>query len=261
MSGTYYQAEWRFGSSSRITQSVQRIILACSAVFAVQLLLDIPLGYLPAVSEGASPPGGRFLVELLSFQPVALLYGAVWKPFTYMFLHGNLLHLFLNMLWLFFFGPDVERALGTRQFLVFYIVCGALAVFGTFIPALLWGSGASVTGASGAVMAVMVAFAVVNPEREFFMFPLPVPINARALVLIVIGMNILTALQGGNVSVATHLGGMAVGYGYMKALPIWLNWRRMSWREDSAKSRRDPMDKVGEAIDNIFEFKGKNRKR
>ena len=45
------------------------------------------------------------------FQPAAFLHGFLWMPFTYQFLHGGLLHLFMNMLWLFVFGPDVERLL------------------------------------------------------------------------------------------------------------------------------------------------------
>ena len=215
-----HSTQWRFGGGDRITYTVQRLILANCAVFGLQLLLDVVFGLRVAHGAFAAPPGGVF-ARWLAFWPAGFLAGALWQPFTYMFLHGGLLHLFLNMLWLFFFGKDVERALGTRAFLLFYLTCGAVGVLATFIPAMLWG-GASVTGASGAVMGVLVAFALINPDREFFMFPIPMPINARALVLIVIAMNVLLAFQPGNTSVATHFGGMAVGFLYMKAIPFLL---------------------------------------
>jgi len=251
-----HSTQWRFGGGDRITYTVQRLILANCAVFGLQLLLDVLFG--PRVAHGAfaAPPGGVF-ARWLAFWPAGFLAGALWQPFTYMFLHGGLLHLFLNMLWLFFFGKDVERALGTRAFLCFYLTCGAVGVLATFIPAMLWG-GASVTGASGAVMGVLVAFAVINPEREFFLFPIPMPINARALVLIVIAMNVLLAFQPGNTSVATHFGGMAVGFLYMKTIPFLLHMQRTQM----AKERRPKTgpDDVGDAVDNIFKFEDKKRR-
>lgn len=248
----------RYSFSDRITYAVQRLILINSAALVLQLLLDIPFGGSP-YSSGV--PGG-FVTSFLGFQPGVFLYGALWKPITYMFLHGGLMHLFLNMLWLFFFGPEVEHTLGTRQFVRFYFLCGMFGVLFTFIPLFMWGESVSVFGASGAVMGVMVAYATINPERQFFLFPLPIPINARALVLIVIAMNILNAFQGGNTSVATHLGGMAVGFIYMKLIPQIHKWRHIKWRVARAKPKtgRDPVDSIGEAVDNIFKFEERKRK-
>jgi len=222
----------RYSFSDRITYAVQRLILINSAVFVLQLLLDIPLG-------GSSFSGvlGGSVASFLDFQPVRFLQGALWRPITYMFLHGGLMHLFVNMLWLFFFGPEVERTLGTRQFVRFYFLCGMLGVLFTFVPMYVYRENAPMVGASGAVMGVMVAYALINPEREFFLFPLPIPINARALVLIVIAMNILNAVQGGTTSVATHLGGMAVGFIYMKLIPQIHKWQRIKWRTARAKPK------------------------
>ncbi len=250
---TYERAQ--YGASYRVTHAVQRLILLNTLVFAGQLLLDVPIGYGISGLHGA-PPGG-ILARWLAFQPSALLHGGLWKPFTYLFLHAGLMHLFLNMLWLFFFGPDVERALGTRQFYRFYLVCGAVGVLATFVPAVVFNSVASVTGASGAIMGVMVAFAVLNPEREFFLFPLPVPINARALVIIVIVFNVLTAFQpGSTTSIATHFGGMIVGFVYMKLIPVMLEWRREAVRHKQARKQ----DGVGDAVDNIFKFEDRKHR-
>lgn len=168
------------------------------------------------------------------------------------------MHLFQNMLFLYFFGPEVERVLGTRQFYRFFIFCGALGVFATFIPMALGFGNPLVLGASGAVLGVLVAFAMINPEREIFLFPLPIPINARALVAIVVAYNLVSALLiGSNLSVATHFGGMLAGYLYMKWAP---DVRRM-WSQMFKQSPRTRKGDIGDAIDNIFKFEDEKKQR
>lgn len=257
MTHTFHEHRFAAGPGGfRVTWAVQRLILFNALIFALQVALDPLLALLGGAGLWGRGPGG-ILNFHLGFQPDEFLRGMIWKPFTYQFLHGGLLHLFLNMLWLFFCGPDVERALGTRQFLRFYILCGALGVLATLLPLLWWGDRPTVTGASGATMGVMVAFAMVDPNRQFFLFPLPFPINARALVLIVVVLNIFSGMGASGVSVATHFGGMAVGYAYMKAVPRLRLWRRRRPATGAAK-RAEPVDKVGEAVDNIFKFKDKD---
>jgi len=257
MTRHYESVQWRFGGSERMTYAVQRLILAHCAVFGIQLLLDVPLGLPIARGAFETYPGG-IIAHWLSFKPSAFLAGMLWQPFTYMFLHGGLLHLLLNVLWLFMFGRDVEQALGTRAFLRFYVICGAAGVLATLFPAALVGRDSSVVGASGAVMGVLVAFAVINPERELFLFPFPVRLSARGLVLIVIALNILTALQPGRTSVATHFGGMIAGFLYMKSLPLLLGLQR----SQQARKRRTKtnLDDIGEEVDNIFKFEDKKRR-
>ncbi len=243
----------------RLTWAVRRLILANIFVFVVQLLVDIPLGYRVSPMSEFAPPGGP-VAGLLAFQPGLFVSGLFWKPFTYQFLHAGLMHLFMNMLWLFFFGPHVERVLGTRQFFRFYVICGTGAVLATLIPWSMFGREVSVTGASGAVMAVLVAFAVINPERQFFLFPFPLPINARALVIIVIIMNLFWGLgKGSTTSVATHFGGMAVGYCYMKFTPIFRRWRLDQRRRNH--TAENSVDVAGKMVDNIFKFEKRRRRR
>lgn len=249
----HFQSEYRFSShGDRITWAVQRLILLNTIVFAGQLLLDIPFGGL------GLPHGGR-LIPWVAFQTEGFLHGQLWKPFTYLFLHGGLLHLFLNMLWLFFFGSEVERVLGTRQFVRFYIFCGALGVLATLIPWAVYGRSVQVIGASGSVMGVLIAFAMTNPEREFFLFPLPVPINARAMVIIVVVLNIMAALGESGTSVSTHFGGMACGYGYLKLVPLLRQWR--SGLRRRSRTRENDLNDVGDAVDNIFKFENEKRRR
>ena len=252
-----FESRFEFGYQDRMTWSVHWLIMANVIVFAVQLLVHIPLGHSP-YTPGAiyAPPGGA-LVQYLAFDVTGFLQGFIWQPITYIFLHAGLMHLFLNMLWLFVFGPDVERVLGTRQFFRFFFLCGALGVMGTYVSALLFGGPAvSVVGASGAVMGVLIAYAVLYPDRELFLFPLPFPVNARFIVLIVVIMNLVSATGQANISVATHFGGMAVGYVYMKAVPMFRNW---SLKRQSGP--RADHDKVGEAVDNIFDLDDERRRR
>ncbi len=245
MSGYTYRFDFRtsgFSGGAGITWAVQRLILLNAGLFALQLVLMIP--------EIAGVTLRDYAEGWLSFRPALFIRGCVWQPLTYMFLHSGLMHLFLNMLWLYFFGPEVERVLSTRQFVRFYLFCGAVGVLTTLIPFWMRSSDPSVIGASGATMGVLMAFAVIDPNRTFFLFPLPVPITARWLVIIVVFLNLISAQQGDSISVMTHLGGLAAGYLYMKAVPRW-----RQWREKKAK----PRDPVGEAVDNIFKFDERRR--
>ena len=109
-------------------------------------------------------------------------------------------------------------------------------------------------------MGVMVAFAMIEPDRQFFLFPFPWPVNARALVLILVVMNAIYALSDSPISVFTHFGGMLAGYVYMKALPLVMQAKRERRRLGVKKKKKKPDDKVGEAVDNIFKFDDRRRR-
>ncbi|HIJ65053.1 MAG TPA: rhomboid family intramembrane serine protease [Candidatus Hydrogenedentes bacterium] len=257
MTYDYYgqgQSRLRF-FAERITWGTRRLILANLIVFVGQLIVDVPWGRMPGMA-----PGGAFVYDWLMFAPGRFLHhfhGFIWQPFTYMFLHASLWHLFRNMLWLFIFGPMVERRLGTRQFLRFYILCGALGVLATYLR--LKTPAAPVLGASGAVMGVLMAAAIADPDRQIFLFPFPIPINMRALIFIVVAFDIVSALGGGHTSVATHIGGLAVALCYMKLAPPIRRWVRTLKREhEPPNSNKDP---IGEAVDKIFDFEEERRRR
>jgi membrane associated rhomboid family serine protease len=222
----------------RITWGVQRIVLLCVAVFAGQLILSVPFG---DVHEAIGATPGGPVIEWLAFSVDNLFFGLVYTLGTYMLLHGSLSHLFFNMVWLVCFGPEVERYLGTRRFYGFFAFCGVAGVLANFAP---WGwsrlrqylaesSGAVspelaeifahpspyIVGASGAVLGVLVVFALIDPEGELQFLFLPFRINRRALILAVIALNLLQAvgaMGAGGISVATHVGGLIAGYAYFK---------------------------------------------
>jgi membrane associated rhomboid family serine protease len=139
-----------------------------------------------------------------------------WTLLTYMFVHGGLLHLGVNMLVLYFFGGAVEQRMGGKNFLFYYLYCGlGVAIFSLGLSALLPGNVSPFLGASGAVLGVALAFAMFWPDAEVMIFP--VPIRARTLVIIMAGIAAFASLvlwnsRWGQVAHLAHLGGMLSGY-------------------------------------------------
>ena len=141
----------------------------------------------------------------------------VWQLFTYMFLHGGIMHLLFNMLTLWFFGTPLERDWGTRQFLKYYFLCGIAAGVCVLIANMPWATGVTRTiGASGAIFGVLVAFGVLYPNQTVLMNFL-FPIKAKYMVMIYAAIELLmTFSPNSGVSTIAHLGGMAFGYVYLK---------------------------------------------
>ncbi|HEV8122913.1 MAG TPA: rhomboid family intramembrane serine protease [Gemmatimonadales bacterium] len=139
-----------------------------------------------------------------------------WTLLTYMFVHGGMIHLAVNMLVLYFFGGAVEQRMGSKAFLFYYLYCGlGAAVFSLGLSALLPGTVPPFLGASGAVLGVALAFAMYWPDAEVMIFP--VPIRARTVVIIMAGVAAFASLvlwnsRWGQVAHLAHLGGMLSGY-------------------------------------------------
>ncbi|MFL5506990.1 MAG: rhomboid family intramembrane serine protease [Gemmatimonadales bacterium] len=154
------------------------------------------------------------LVSLLAFDTHTALRRP-WSFVTYMFIHGDLLHLAVNSLGLWVFGTPVEHRLGANRFLFFYFYCGiGAAVFSLLLAGLT--PIAPFVGASGAVLGLVVAFAMAWPDTEMILFPIPMPIKARTMAIGIVGFNALMALPlfrgGSNIAYEAHLGGALFGY-------------------------------------------------
>jgi membrane associated rhomboid family serine protease len=133
-----------------------------------------------------------------------------WSFFTYMFVHGGLLHLLANSIALFVFGPPVERRLGSSLFILFYLYCGVGAAVFSMVATFIGFKVGPFVGASGAILGVALAFARTFPDAELMIFPLPVPIKAKYLILIMAAIDVVGAVSGsGNIAHTAHLGGMA----------------------------------------------------
>jgi membrane associated rhomboid family serine protease len=203
------------GFGGALTPMVKRLLIANVAVFAATLLVGEELMY------------GWF-----AFQPRNIVLRP-WGVFTYMFVHGGLWHLALNMLVLFFFGPSLESRWGSREFLKYYVICGlgGVALSYLFLPA--W-----VIGASAAVYGVMLAFALNWPEAPIWVWGI-FPVKAKWLVTFLFVVSLLSAMDGGNgggVAHFAHLGGLLTGFFYLKS--DWRPGQRVKRFRSVVKARR-----------------------
>jgi membrane associated rhomboid family serine protease len=173
-----------------------------------------------------------------------------WQLFTYMFLHGNLLHILVNMLFLWVFGSELERLWGWRRFLSYYLTCGVGA--GLFHLLFRLHSILPVVGASGAVYGLLMAYGLLFPDRVvtmFLFFILPIQIRAKYLVLLFGGLSLLGGIGSlfgseGGVAHLAHLGGMVVGYLYLRHGRLFASLnpvakvRRWWWRRKARAQQR-----------------------
>ncbi|MCL1818348.1 MAG: rhomboid family intramembrane serine protease [Spirochaetaceae bacterium] len=164
-----------------------------------------------------SPYMKERILRTFALIPVFVRTGSLWQLVSYMFLHADMWHLFFNMLGLFFFGIHIERHMGSREFLLFYFVCGAAAGIFSFAAYMISGHyGVVLIGASGAIYGVLLAFAAFFPRAEIYVFGI-IPIRAPILVLIYAGIEIFNQVAGrrGGIAHLTHLAGFAAAYIYL----------------------------------------------
>jgi len=136
----------------------------------------------------------------------------IWQVVTYMFLHGGFWHIFFNMFILWMFGVELERNWGTREFVKFYFITG---IGGAVLNLIL--SGEPTIGASAAVYGVMIAYALAYPDRLIYVYFLfPVKVKYLMGFLAVFSFFSTIGPNTSNIAHAAHLGGMIVGFVYLK---------------------------------------------
>jgi len=162
---------------------------------------------------------GEPIFGSLELMPSAVIRGAFWQLFTYLFLHSltSFTHILFNMLMLWMFGAPIEETWGTRRFLQYYFVCGVGAGICVVLVNLAFGNPHQrVLGASGAIYGLLLAFGMLFPNQTVllsFLFP----IKAKYMVMIFGAIAFMSSFQSGStVSNLAHLGGMIFGFAYMK---------------------------------------------
>jgi membrane associated rhomboid family serine protease len=159
----------------------------------------------------------RRLVYLYLIPDYVLQAGAWWQVLTYMFVHGSWSHIFFNMLALFLFGIQLEKRMGSTEFLLYYFVTGIGAGIATVFINSATGQGMiPVVGASGAIFALLLAFAAFFPDARIFIFGI-LPIRAPVAVAAYAGIEIVSQFTNFQSGVAhlTHLAGLGFGYLYL----------------------------------------------
>ena len=188
MNRFYNQSRPAWGASF-VGTTVGRLVLINVVVFIVQQLFP------PMIRVFGLWP--RLVVEDLF----------VWQLFSYMFLHGNFMHLFFNMLMLWLLGSTIEAVWGGKHFLRYYIVCG----LGGAVASLFFNYNSVVVGASGAIFGLYLAYAMMFPENYVLLY-FVVPVKAKYLVAGLAILQLANGVAGGSgVAYFAHLGGMAAG--------------------------------------------------
>jgi membrane associated rhomboid family serine protease len=233
-----------FGSARMWSFNTWLIIISV-AVFLIDNLLyhagfgvrfQIEINNVPVVSQLIAPLTfwGHFsaLTAIYHFQ--------IWRFITFQFLHTGGQHLLFNMLGLFFFGPMIENYLGSRRYLIFYLLCG---IGGAFSYLILWGlhilidnPWTQLIGASAGIYGVLIAAAQVAPDTTVLIYGL-IPMRLRVMAWLLLSIAVYTVLTSGTNAggEAAHLGGAVAGFALIKNQRVLdiLNFRskpRMRYR-------------------------------
>jgi membrane associated rhomboid family serine protease len=227
----YGDIAYSFGPGA-LSPAIKLLIIANVVTFLATLVVPVLI-----VEFGLAP---RAVVEQF----------AVYQLVTYLFLHQGFGHLLVNMLGLWMFGTDLERTWGTRFFTKYYFVTG----IGAALLTIAWGLSplplaasiynSLVIGASGAVYGILLAYGMYFPHRSIYLYFI-FPVQAKYFVMIVGAITFLSSMGGGGGGVAhtAHLGGLIVGYLYLKSLrthPLQeLKYRWLRWKMNRARSKFD----------------------
>lgn len=224
-----YASPFSFGPGP-ISTALQALIGANVVVFVAQVLFPV-------------------LTAVLGLHPAFVIHSFwIWQLATYMFLHGGVFHIVFNMLALWMFGGELERTWGTRYFLKFYFVTGIGAGVLTVLFSLLPFAFArqlqdvNIIGASGAIYGLLLAYAIYFPDRPILLIVFWVP--ARLCVTILGAIAVFASLsEAGGVANATHLGGLLVGYLYLKGAHVdplsEMKYRYLKWKMNRLRKKFD----------------------
>ena len=222
----YYRSPQPSGVGSfRMWSITTWLIIVNVAVFVIgSLLLHIrqqqflAAGFDPRLARSPLEEFGAFSIY------TAVLHGQIWRAITCQFLHANLMHLLMNMIALWLFGPIVELHLGPRRYTFFYLLCG---IAGPIMYTALWGLGiltpatpefllpsmvTYLVGASAGIFGVLLAAAYLAPDRMVFLYFFALPL--RYFAWIMMGIAAYTVIvHGSNAGgQAAHLGGGLLGW-------------------------------------------------
>lgn len=186
-------------------RAVQTLVVLNALIFGIQTLVG--------------PEADAGIIRRFGLSTAGLEEGALWQFLTHAFLHGNLWHLLFNMVSLWFAGRIVEQTIGTRQFVILYV----LSALGGGLGQVLLAPGDSLLiGASGAVFGVLVAFSTIYAENVvtlLLFFVLPIRLRAKYLGIGIVAVSVISLLTGFEpwIGHAAHLGGAITGYLFARA--------------------------------------------
>lgn len=226
---------------------IQLIVINVAVFVVIDVLIRTIMGLANApeiygtIKEWLVLPA--WMIDSIEGQPFILRQ--IWSPITYMFLHGDFLHLLFNMLFLYWFGMFVQNYLGSDKVVSIYVLGGlagglAYILLYNFVP-LFEGQRAILLGASGAVFAIVAAAATYLPNTSVhLMFLGPVKLKYIALFYVVLFVYRLSGNNAGGE--AAHLGGALLGYLYIRQyqkgrdIGLWVT-KTLAWIKNIFKPK------------------------
>ncbi len=203
-----YQQQMNFRFGGPLTDSVKKLIIIMVVIFLFQTIIGfIGLDVL--------------FIKLFSISYEGFFQNLfLWQPFTYIFLHGDILHIFFNCFALWIFGCDLEREIGPQRFMSFFLTAGTgagiIIALMKFISYNYFGMIYPTIGASGAIYAVLLAYAMYWPNREIYIL-LTFPVKMKYFIITVGLIEFSSTISSigspyGRISHIGHLGGLIAGY-------------------------------------------------
>lgn len=156
------------------------------------------------------------LTSFLAASPEGLGRLRLWELFTAPFSHDrdSLFHVAFNMLFLYVFGREIEQIYGKRDFIVFYVLAGALSILAEVLFLWLQEARGQVLGASGAVMGLIVLYTLFFPTRQILFFFIPMPVWVLCALFIATDLTGLLGYGERGIARMAHLAGAGVGFLY-----------------------------------------------
>lgn len=182
---------------------IKNLLIINGVIFFLQLLMQ------GITFQGI--PGTYYLDHWFALNPIGSNF-QIWQLITYQFMHGSFTHILFNMFALWMFGMEIENLWGSKKFLYYYLLCGVTAgLFQIFLTPILTGLAAPTIGASGAIYGVMIAFALIFPDRYIYLYFF-LPIKAKYLITFLIVIEFFAISPGSSIAHLAHLGGAFAGF-------------------------------------------------
>ncbi|MCB1192789.1 MAG: rhomboid family intramembrane serine protease [Leptospiraceae bacterium] len=246
--GNYYNYNIKFGPG--LTPVIKNLIIINSIVFLIQTLVT--------VFKGPDFTG------YFSLHTYSMSFFSIYQFLTYAFLHGGILHILLNMLFLYMFGAELENLWGKNRFLAFYLfTCVFAGIFTWVVHNTIMDPIPPVVGASGGIYGLLIAYALVWPNREV-LFMLFFPMKIKYMVMIMMLILAFSLSEDSRISHITHLGGAIGGFLFYQLLNKYKYRKNFSWSLRDYLHRRKMMrlqkemhlqinakDRVDELLDKI----------
>ncbi len=212
----------------RLSELLKKMLITYVVVYVIQVFSQHFLG--------------NFFNQWFALTPSSTVHGMIWQLFSYSFLHADVMHLVFNMMVLVFVGGEIEAIWGRLRFLQFYSFCILFVGLVYFLFQMVFSvSNSPLMGASGGLYGLLMAYAILFPEREL-LFMMMFPLKSKQFVMIISAIEFLQLASnpnsGGGLGAIAHLSGLGAGW-----LFLWLQAKGIKMDFNRSSSGAAPTKK------------------